>query len=258
MGLLSGSTVLKWIDENNAAGHAFSVPVAVLTFATSRPLSATAPPVAPTIEDEVRGYLSRIPLFRVVSGDGTRHLETDSPNRNVWAKAGLRYAIAGSEHEAGGNLQLSVALIDMSSQLQIWSERFDYALSEWPLRQVEVARRIAYAVHVNRSAVRERHSTIKLSIFRSPNFLPRAGPPLWGGACSGSAQPKGYSAKSCVVIRNPRRPWLGSPVPRSWLRRTSRAIAFAKWPTLKRYCARPLSRSQMTSLPIFIWECCTT
>jgi TolB-like protein len=104
--------------------------------------------MADRVNDQLRGYLSDISLLHVVAHDATRHVEMASSGSIRWSKSGPHYTVAGYLDEQDGKVRLRVDLIDAGNNVQVWSRTFEYTSGEFPSRQDDLARQLAYAVHV--------------------------------------------------------------------------------------------------------------
>jgi DNA-binding winged helix-turn-helix (wHTH) protein/tetratricopeptide (TPR) repeat protein len=137
---------LNWIAHSKLPSSSLSITLGVLPFTTSMLEDISGSLIAERIGHGVRGYLSRNSVLHIISREAAQDIAATTPS--TWSKSGLRYVVRGEMDGHDGELRLRVDLTDAATHLQVWSKAFQYSTGEWRLRQDEVARQLAYAVHV--------------------------------------------------------------------------------------------------------------
>ncbi|MBN9266695.1 MAG: hypothetical protein J0I75_19410 [Hyphomicrobium sp.] len=149
------TTVRPWSNEltpNWAPGltsgpNQHKVPIAVLPIRPLTPGIPAAASYAAHMEEEIANYLSQFPMLQVPSPQMMREALKSEKLLFEGSKAGIRYAIGGSIWVDQGNLRLSVHMVDLSRQLQVWSKQFEHPIAEWPEQREFVLRKIAIAAN---------------------------------------------------------------------------------------------------------------
>jgi DNA-binding SARP family transcriptional activator/TolB-like protein len=144
-GIMAGVTV----DKAALAALGYSA-VVVLPFTTSDgPDNGSDKRVADRITDDLINDLSRIPPLRVIARQTSR-LYAGQPIdvAAIGAELGVRYVVEGNVQFLKPNLRINVSLVDATTRLQVWSERFERDYAEQSAVQDEIVRGIARALHL--------------------------------------------------------------------------------------------------------------
>jgi TolB-like protein len=106
--------------------------------------------LATRITENLINELSRVPALRVISRQTSR-LYAGRPVdvAAVGDELGVRYVVDGSVQLDAERLRINVALVDTSSRLQVWSDRFERHASDLPTVQDEITRGLARRLQVN-------------------------------------------------------------------------------------------------------------
>ena len=81
--------------------------------------------------EEIITALSRVPSFFVVARDSTFAYKGTSPNiRQAGRELGVRYVLEGSVRKARERVRITGQLIDATSGMHIWADRFDGVLTD--------------------------------------------------------------------------------------------------------------------------------
>ena len=128
--------------------------VAVLPF-ESRSTDPGQSYLALGFAEEVIRALARFRSLRVMAAQSSfAALETSLPGasrtdpREIGARLGARYVLAGSLAGVGGRLRIGAELLDTASGHCLWSERYDAATAEILGAQDEIARAVAASLAV--------------------------------------------------------------------------------------------------------------
>jgi len=102
------------------------------------------------ITDDLINDLSRIPPLRVIAPQTSR-LYGGQPIdvAAIGTELGVRYIVEGNVRFVKPNLRINVSLVDATTRLQVWSERFDRDYAEQFAVQGEIVRGIARALHLS-------------------------------------------------------------------------------------------------------------
>lgn len=95
------------------------IPIAVLPFATDGP----DPLLADMIADDLGHTLARTAALRVISRQTSRTYPADADPVATGTELGVRYVLRGRV-DAKAGLAVTVALVDMKSGAEVWSQRF--------------------------------------------------------------------------------------------------------------------------------------
>ncbi len=94
--------------------------------------------------EEIATALSRIKSLFVIAGSSSRALRDANISPGEAARTlGVRYMLEGSVRMAGGQVRISLGLIDTEAGTRIWSERFDDTLEDVFALQDRVALAVA-------------------------------------------------------------------------------------------------------------------
>jgi adenylate cyclase len=120
--------------------------LAVLPFASMSP-DANDAYFADGLTDELITQTSRIPSLRVVSRTSVlRYKTAPKPLREVAQELGVRLALEGSVRKAGGQVRITVKLVDTGSEESLWSSRYDRPLDDIFAIQDDIAGKVAEAI----------------------------------------------------------------------------------------------------------------
>jgi TolB-like protein len=144
-GIMPGVTV----DKAALAALGYSA-VVVLPFTTAdAPDGGQDKRIADRITDDLINDLSRIPPLRVIARATSRLYGGQSVDvAAIGTELGVRYVVEGNVQFMKPNLRINVSLVDATTRLQVWAERFDRDYAEQSAVQDEIARGIARALHL--------------------------------------------------------------------------------------------------------------
>ena len=101
------------------------------------------------LTEEIIGELSRIGSLRVISRTTAMSLKQTPKSLPTLARElAVRYVLEGSVRRAGNNLRISAQLVDSSTDMHVWSEKFSGTLDDVFDIQERVARAITAALKV--------------------------------------------------------------------------------------------------------------
>jgi TolB-like protein len=119
-------------------------PIMVWPFTATPEAAERDAALADTITDDLITSLSRFPTLRVISR--LTAVSYQGRNRNaaeVGAELGVRYVVEGSVRQHDGVVRVNVALVDTTSGLELWGDRFQKAEDARAGIQDEIVIRIA-------------------------------------------------------------------------------------------------------------------
>jgi adenylate cyclase len=97
--------------------------------------------------EEIITALSRVPSFFVVARNSTFAYKGTSPNiRQVGREFGVHYVLEGSVRKAGQRVRITGQLIDATTGMHIWADRFDGVLADIFELQDQVAASVVGAI----------------------------------------------------------------------------------------------------------------
>jgi TolB-like protein len=97
--------------------------------------------------EEINTALSRVPSFFVVARHSTFAYKGTSPNiRQVGRELGIRYVLEGSVRKTGERVRISGQLIDATTGMHVWADRFDGILTDIFELQDQVAASVVGAI----------------------------------------------------------------------------------------------------------------
>jgi TolB-like protein len=100
--------------------------------------------------EEIITAVSRVPSFFVVARNSTFAYKGTSPNiRQVGRELGVRYVLEGSIRRAAERVRITGQLIDATTGMHIWADRFDGVLTDIFELQDQVAASIVGAIEPN-------------------------------------------------------------------------------------------------------------
>ncbi len=131
-------------------------PIIVLPFTAESADSNEEKSYADRISDALISDLSRVPGLRVIARATSRLYAGRSVDvAAIGAELGVRYVVEGSVRLEDDRVRINAALIDPTSRLQVWSERFERPPAERFAAHEEIVRSIARHLHVTVFAVEE-------------------------------------------------------------------------------------------------------
>ena len=99
------------------------------------------------ISEEILQVIARVRGLRVIGkASSFRFRGVDKTSRQIFAELGATYMLDGSVRRAGGQIRINAQLVDTQSQLTLWSERYDRAVTDILVVQDEIAAAIAAAL----------------------------------------------------------------------------------------------------------------
>jgi serine/threonine-protein kinase len=104
------------------------------------------------MQEEITAKLSTLSGLRVISRTSVMQYKVDPPSSpEIAEELGVEFLVEGSARLAGGQVRLTVQLINAANDEHVWSENYDLDLSAEDLFEVEgeVARQIAFEIGVN-------------------------------------------------------------------------------------------------------------
>jgi TolB-like protein/Flp pilus assembly protein TadD len=105
--------------------------------------------LADQITDDLIGDLARLPTVRVMSASTARLYRGRTVDvAAVGAELGVRYVLEGKIRRQDAALRVNVALVDTTSRLQVWTQRFDGDTSNWRDIQDQITRGLARRLHI--------------------------------------------------------------------------------------------------------------
>ncbi len=100
--------------------------------------------------DEIVAALTRVRSLLVISSESSAALQgTGWDEHEAALRMGVRYILRGSVRRSGTQVRISAKLIDTREGTQIWTERFDYELSDVFALQDRIALEVATAIEPN-------------------------------------------------------------------------------------------------------------
>jgi serine/threonine protein kinase len=121
------------------------------------------------LTEELLTNLSRLKDMRVVSRTTSmRYKNTDKTARTIGREVGVRYIMEGSVRRHGDNLRISVQLIDVTSDMQMWAESYNGLMADVFDIQEKVSKQIVDALSVQLTP------TEKIVLSKRPTLNPEA------------------------------------------------------------------------------------
>jgi TolB-like protein/Tfp pilus assembly protein PilF len=124
--------------------------IAVLPFRNRSALPEDAY-FAEGIHDDLLTQLSKVAGFKVISRTSVmRYADTTQPIPEIARELGAAVILEGAVQRSGDQVLITVQLIDASSDVHLWAERYDRALTTATVFavQAEIAQAVADATHV--------------------------------------------------------------------------------------------------------------
>jgi TolB-like protein len=129
----------------------------VLPFSPVPPESAPAARLAELISDDLINNLSRVPGFRVIArSTSIQYAKLPVDVGTLGTDLGVHYAVEGDVRLEDGTVHINIALIDVTTRLQVWAERYERAEAERHAAQDDIVRALARQLHVSVMEVRGR------------------------------------------------------------------------------------------------------
>ncbi len=101
------------------------------------------------VAEEIISALSRVGELRVASRTSSFEFRTPGANvRDIGLRLGVRTVLEGSVRKSGDRLRVAVQLTDARDGFQLWSDRFDRAMSDIFAIQDEIAANVVLALRV--------------------------------------------------------------------------------------------------------------
>ena len=125
-------------DTGNTSPESERASVAVLPFRNLGGTSELGHSIDGIVGD-LTADLSRFPLLRVV-GNGVTAVRHQEPTdlRQMARELGVQYTIDGSVEETGARLRMTVQLTEANRGTQLWAQRFDMDLGDFPAARDEI------------------------------------------------------------------------------------------------------------------------
>jgi serine/threonine protein kinase len=121
------------------------------------------------LTEELLTSLSRLKDMRVVSrSTSMRYKKADKTARTIGREVGARYIMEGSVRRYHDNLRISVQLIDVTSDMQVWSDSYDGHMADVFDIQEKVSKQIVDALSVQLTP------TEKIVLSKRPTLNPEA------------------------------------------------------------------------------------
>jgi adenylate cyclase len=99
------------------------------------------------LTDELISQSSKIPSLRVIARTSVLQYKGSSKTmRDVGRDLGVRLALEGTVRKAGNRLRVTAQLVDTSSEIHLWSSRYDRSLDDIFAIQDDIAGQIATAI----------------------------------------------------------------------------------------------------------------
>jgi TolB-like protein len=103
--------------------------------------------LADGITEDLTTSLSRFPGISVISRNTAfAYRATPRDTRQIGRELGVRYVLEGSVRRAGRRVRISAQLIDAEADIHLWTERYDWHVSDLLELQDEIAVEIAGAI----------------------------------------------------------------------------------------------------------------
>lgn len=135
-------------EQPTASPH--TQPVLLILPFTNLSAEDTQDYLADSIAEEVITDLSRIGGLRVLARSTSSRYKGKTPDPQALAsELGISHLVEGSLRKAGEDLRITVRLVDLSTQQNLWSQRYDREVEEIFELQDDVAQKIASALSVD-------------------------------------------------------------------------------------------------------------
>jgi adenylate cyclase len=115
--------------------------------------------LADGITEDLTSDLSHVPgTFVIARASAYTYRGKVTDVRRIGAELGVRYAVAGSVRRFGATLRVNAQLISAESGAQLWSDRFDQAISDLASGQERIISRLRAALAVGLTDIEARRS----------------------------------------------------------------------------------------------------
>ena len=115
--------------------------------------------LADGITEDLTSDLSHIPgIFVIARASAYSYRGKVTDVRRIGAELGVRYAVTGSVRRIGAMLRVNAQLISTESGAQLWSDRFDQAISELASGQERIIIRLRAALAMGLTDIEARRS----------------------------------------------------------------------------------------------------
>ena len=129
------------------------VAIAVLPFRSYGENGDSKAVVADMVTDDLTYLLSRVSVFRVISNQTAASYRGQNIDvAAIGAELGVHYLVEGTVSTRENILTMTVALVDATTRLQIWSGRFERTGQDRPALQREIVNSLARELHVSATA----------------------------------------------------------------------------------------------------------
>lgn len=131
--------------------------IVVLPFTTDAPNDSPEARLASRLTEDLINDLSRAPNARVISPQTSRlYAGRRIDIAAIGAELGVHYAVEGSLRLEGASLRINAALTDVTTRLQVWSDRLDRDGADRRAVQDEITRGITRRLQINILAAEDR------------------------------------------------------------------------------------------------------
>src|SRR5262245_38871302 len=115
--------------------------------------------LADGITEDLTSDLSHVPgIFVIARASAYTYRGKVTDVRRIGAELGVRYAVTGSVRRIGATLRVNAQLISAESGAQLWSDRFDQAISDLASGQERIVVRLRAALSVGLTDMEARRS----------------------------------------------------------------------------------------------------
>ena len=115
--------------------------------------------LADGITEDLTSDLSHVPgIFVIARASAYTYRDKVTDVRRIGAELGVRYAVTGSVRRIGATLRVNAQLSSTESGAQLWSDRFDQAISDLASGQERIVIRLRAALAVGLTDIEARRS----------------------------------------------------------------------------------------------------
>jgi class 3 adenylate cyclase/TolB-like protein len=115
--------------------------------------------LADGITEDLTSDLSHVPaIFIIARASAFSYRGKVTDVRRIGAELGVRYAVTGSVRRIGATLRVNAQLISTESGVQLWSDRFDQAISDLASGQERIVGRLRSTLAVGLTDIEARRS----------------------------------------------------------------------------------------------------
>ena len=121
------------------------------------------------LTEEILNVLAQLPDLKVISRTSSFSFKGRTvPLPDIARQLGVRHVLEGSVRGAGGRVRITAQLIDVSTDVHLWSQTYDRKVEDLFAVQDEIARAIASALHLelDMSAVPRDAPTANVEAYR--------------------------------------------------------------------------------------------